>query len=108
MTTLQTILIQFRADAQSNRDLGDRFEGLMQQFFTVDPLYAKFFSDVWMWNEWPDKGNTGDIGIDLVARHRLPPYAPLLHSAVRCQQPLRVRRYYQDVNDNSGYKHAHN
>ncbi len=67
---LDSILAQFREDARNNRDLGDRFERLMQQFFRVDPLYAGLFSEIWMWNEWPLKGQVGDVGIDLVAQHR--------------------------------------
>lgn len=70
VTSLGHILAQFRDDARNNRDLGDRFERMMQQFFRVDPLYAALFSDVWMWNEWPRKGQVGDVGIDLVAQHR--------------------------------------
>jgi predicted helicase len=66
--TLATILNQFRDDARNNRDLGDRFERLIARFFEVDPIYSDRFSDVWLWNEWPDKGNRGDIGIDLVKR----------------------------------------
>jgi predicted helicase len=69
-TTLETILEQFRDDARNNRDLGDRFERMMQQFLRIDPLYASLFSEVWMWNEWPLKGQVGDVGIDLVAQHR--------------------------------------
>jgi predicted helicase len=69
-STLGDILKQFRDDARNNRDLGDRFERMMQQFFRVDPLYAGLFSEVWMWNEWPLKGQVGDVGIDLVAQHR--------------------------------------
>lgn len=68
--SLGTILSQFRDDARNNRDLGDRFERMMQQFFRVDPLYHALFSEVWMWNEWPLKGQVGDVGIDLVAQHR--------------------------------------
>ncbi len=68
--TLQTILAQFREDARTNRDLGDRFERLMVEFFRADPLYAALFSDVWMWNDWPGKGQIGDVGIDLVAKDR--------------------------------------
>jgi predicted helicase len=67
--TLDTILEQFRDDARNNRDLGDRFERLMQQFFRVDPLYHALFSEVWMWNEWPLKGQVGDVGVDLVGNH---------------------------------------
>lgn len=69
-STLSKVLNQFRADARNNRDLGDRFERMMQQFFRVDPLYAGLFSEVWLWNEWPLKGQVGDVGIDLVAQHR--------------------------------------
>lgn len=68
--TLKSILDQLRDDARNNRDLGDRFERMMQQFFRVDPLYAALFSEVWMWNEWPLKGKVGDVGIDLVAQHK--------------------------------------
>lgn len=68
--SLSTILEQFRDDARNNRDLGDRFERMIQQFLRVDPLYAALFSEVWLWNEWPLKGQVGDIGIDLVAQDR--------------------------------------
>lgn len=68
--TIDTILDQFRDDARSNRDLGDRFERMMVRYFELDPIYAELFSEVWMWNEWPKKGTVGDVGIDLVARER--------------------------------------
>ncbi len=68
--TLPTILDQFRTDARSNRDLGDKFERLMCRYFELDEIYKDRFSDVWLWNEWPDKGKVGDVGIDLVARER--------------------------------------
>ena len=69
-TTIHDILAQFRDDARNNRDLGDRFERMIQQFLRVDPLYASLFSEVWMWTEWPLRGQVGDVGIDLVAQHR--------------------------------------
>jgi predicted helicase len=69
-TTLDDILAQFREDARNNRDLGDRFERMIQQYLRFDPLYAAIFSEVWMWNEWPDKGHVGDVGIDLVAQEK--------------------------------------
>ena len=68
LTTLATILDQFRDDARSNRDLGDRFERLIVNYLQLDPIYADLFSDVWMFNDWPDKGRIGDVGIDIVAR----------------------------------------
>lgn len=80
-TTLQSILDQFRDDARNNRDLGDRFERLMHRYFELDPIYAEQFDKVWMWNDWPDKGQVGDIGIDLVARDR----ATGDHVAIQCK-----------------------
>ena len=80
-SNLQLLLSQYREDARSNRDLGDRFERLMLQYLQLDPLYADRFSNVWMWNDWPDKGHMGDVGIDLVARER----ATGEHCAIQCK-----------------------
>lgn len=79
--TIHTVLAQFREEARSNRDLGDRFERMMQQFFRVDPLYASLFSEVWLWNEWPLKGEVGDVGVDLVAQHK----ATAEYFAIQCK-----------------------
>jgi len=68
--TIHTVLEQFREEATSNRDLGDRFERLICRYLELDPLYTERFSHVWMWNEWPLKGNVGDVGIDIVAEER--------------------------------------
>jgi hypothetical protein len=45
------------------------FERLMQEAFRVDRTYRHRFSDVWLWMEWPDRGNEPDTGIDLVAKN---------------------------------------
>ena len=68
--TIHSILGQFREEARSNRDLGDRFERLICRYLELDPIYAERFSNVWMWNEWPRKGKVGDVGIDVVAEER--------------------------------------
>lgn len=70
MTTIHSILEEFREAATSNRDLGDRFERLVANYLVTDPLYADRFSDVWLWGEWPGRGNKPDTGIDLVAKER--------------------------------------
>ncbi len=70
MTTIRAVLEQFREAATSNRDLGDRFERLVANYLVTDPLYADRFSDVWLWGEWPGRGNKPDTGIDLVAKER--------------------------------------
>jgi predicted helicase len=69
-STIHDILAQFREEALHNRDLGDRFERLIARYLLLDPLFADRFSNVWMWNDWPMKGKTGDTGIDLVAEER--------------------------------------
>ncbi|MEB3191136.1 MAG: DEAD/DEAH box helicase [Snowella sp.] len=67
MTTIHTILEEFRDAATSNRDLGDKFERLVVAYLKNDPLYKDRFSNVWLWMEWPKRGNKPDTGIDLVA-----------------------------------------
>ncbi len=69
-TTIHTILEEFRLAATSNRDLGDKFERLIAAYLKTDPLYEDKYSDVWLWGEWPDRGNKPDTGIDLVAKER--------------------------------------
>lgn len=68
--TIHDVLAQFREAATSNRDLGDRFERLIARYLELDPLFSERFSCVWLWNEWPQKGKVGDVGIDLVAEER--------------------------------------
>src|SRR5690554_2696103 len=65
--SIHDILAEFRDAALNNRDLGDKFERLMSQYLRVDPQYKERFSRVWLWNEWPGKGQVGDVGIDIVA-----------------------------------------
>ena len=68
--TIHDVLAYFREESVNNRDLGDKFERLICRYLELDPIYAERFSNVWMWNEWPRKGNVGDIGIDVVAEER--------------------------------------
>jgi hypothetical protein len=70
MTTIHEILAEFRDAATSNRDMGDKFERLIASFLVTDPLHSERFSDVWLWTEWPGRGNQPDTGIDLVAKER--------------------------------------
>lgn len=42
----------------------------MRTFLLTEPVHANRFDQVWMWNDWPDRGNRPDRGIDLVARER--------------------------------------
>lgn len=70
MSTFQSILNQFRKESFSQKDKGERFERLMQFYLLTEPYYANLFTKVWLWNEFPFKGDLGgsDTGIDLVAK----------------------------------------
>ncbi len=57
-TTLDRLLAALREDVRNKRDLGDRFERLVAAFLRSDPLYADKFSDVWLFNDWPDIPST--------------------------------------------------
>ncbi len=67
MTTLHNLLDEFRGKATSTRDLGDKFEHLVLNYLKSDPIYQDRFSQVWLWMDFPKRGNSGDTGIDLVA-----------------------------------------
>ncbi|MFM6106549.1 MAG: DEAD/DEAH box helicase family protein, partial [Sphaerospermopsis kisseleviana] len=65
--TIQKILNEFKQTSTSTRDLGDKFERLMLNYLKTDPFYKDHFSQVWLWMEFPKRGNMPDTGIDLVA-----------------------------------------
>ena len=67
--SFQVILTKYRKYSFSERDKGDRFERLIQAYLKTDPKYAYLFKKVWLWNEFPGRGDLGggDTGIDLVA-----------------------------------------
>ena len=68
--SIHTILEEFRQDAIHNRDLGDKFERLIARYLVIDPLYSERFCNVWLWQEFPKRGNKTDTGIDIVAEDR--------------------------------------
>lgn len=70
MPTVHDLLEEFRQEATSSRDLGDRFENLMVAFLKSDPMYQDLFSSVWTWNDFPKRGQAPDRGVDLVAEER--------------------------------------
>ncbi|MGK4219004.1 DEAD/DEAH box helicase [Kocuria marina] len=51
--------------ALDQRDRGEKFERLIRSYLLADRAYS--FTNVWMWNEYPDRGSRQDIGVDLVA-----------------------------------------
>lgn len=71
MSSIHEILAEFREAARSKRDMGDKFERLFANFLVTEPYYKDRFSNVWLWTEWPGRGNKPDTGIDLVAEERI-------------------------------------
>jgi len=67
--TFQQLLNDLAEATRNNRDKGTQFEKLIASYLLTDPQYADRLSDVWMWEEWPDRWDT-DVGIDLVAKER--------------------------------------
>jgi predicted helicase len=62
--SIHDILDYFREEAANNRDLGDKFERLIASYLTKDPLWADLFGgNVWLWMEWPHRGNKPDTGL---------------------------------------------
>ena len=68
--TIHTVLEELREASTSERDKGDRFERLIEAYLKTDPIYQDLYRNVWMWNDWPKRGNEPDTGIDLVAEER--------------------------------------
>ncbi len=67
--SFNSVLEKYRKIAYSERDKGTRFEVLMKHYLMTDPMYRKQFDKVWLWTDFPFKGQFGgiDTGIDLVA-----------------------------------------
>lgn len=69
MTTVHDVIEAFDA-ARSQSERGTRFEELMVKYFQYDPTLATRYSNVCRWIDWPHRGKTADVGIDLVAQDR--------------------------------------
>jgi len=67
---VSSVLDSIREHSTSERDKGDRFERVVQEALRIDRTYRERFTDVWLWMEWPGRGNEPDTGIDLVAKNR--------------------------------------
>ena len=82
-TGLQGVISYIREEASSQYRVGNEFERLIKQYFSVDPLYKERFSDVWLWGEWTalrTDFDATDIGIDLVAQESSGEYC-----AIQCK-----------------------
>lgn len=67
---IHDILAKVRQQSVTERQKGAVFEKLMQRWLQSAPRYCNLLKKVWLWDEFPAKGEFGgkDTGIDLVAR----------------------------------------
>ncbi|WP_024366823.1 DEAD/DEAH box helicase [Arthrobacter sp. TB 26] len=68
--TFEQLLDRLYFSAKNERDKGTKFERLFKRYLQLEPKYSDQFSDVWLWDEWPDRKGQVDTGIDLVAKDR--------------------------------------
>ena len=69
-TTIHDLLAQYAHVARDTREKGLLFERLTKAYLTTDPVWVDRFSEVWLWQDWPDRDGKPDTGIDLVAKER--------------------------------------
>lgn len=71
---LEEVLAKYRANKESNRDLGTKFEELIREYLLTDPTYKCYLDGgfVVLWRDFFAKDQFGnrDLGIDLVAQDR--------------------------------------
>ncbi|WP_167197445.1 restriction endonuclease [Brevibacterium pigmentatum] len=68
--SIRSLLDSLSSSALDARDKGDRFEGLIKAYQSNEPEWTARFENVWLWSEWPNRGNRTDTGIDIVAERR--------------------------------------
>lgn len=61
--------LRIRADGDGHTK-GRLFEKVIQSFLKTDTLYKDRFESVWLWDEYPERDKSHDIGADLVAKER--------------------------------------
>jgi predicted helicase len=49
---------------------GKAFEVLCKWFLKTDPYWKTQVDQVWLWDEWPERLQKTDLGIDLVFKHK--------------------------------------
>ncbi|MDR2077705.1 MAG: restriction endonuclease, partial [Rickettsiales bacterium] len=67
------ILSKYRRESSSQRDMGTKFEKIMQAFLLTDSYYRERFENVWTWSDFSKLeklDSSRDMGIDLVTRTR--------------------------------------
>ena len=56
-----------KSTGYDNKKAGILFQRFIKKFLQLDTYWSNRFEKVWNWNEYPQRGNRIDTGIDLVA-----------------------------------------
>ena len=68
-TPFRKVLRAIDARARNTTEKGAMFERLVKAFLENDAVWKDRFDAVWLWNDWPERGNWGDTGVDIVAKN---------------------------------------
>lgn len=66
--TLEDLLDKIWFGAQNTVEKGSSFEHLIASYLRTAPEFADRFEDVYLWQDWPERGGQADHGIDIVAK----------------------------------------
>ncbi len=66
ITTISDLLALFRAASSNTTTQGRYFEKFCRGWLAESGEFPEIVQ-LWLWNDWPRRGNVSDIGIDLVA-----------------------------------------
>ena len=69
MSAIQEVIDAFN-EAPTTVERGTKFEELMVDYFTLDPVLSSQYDQVMRWTDWPHRQGSADVGIDLVAREK--------------------------------------
>lgn len=58
--SISELLGEFRKIFGNERDKGTAFEKLIKMYLENEPKYMALLTNVWMWNEFPYRGNIGN------------------------------------------------
>lgn len=61
---------EFIQSIQDDGNDGKVFEVFCKWFLKNDPYWKTQVDEVWLWDEWPERWQQKDLGIDLIFRHK--------------------------------------
>ena len=66
--TFEELAEKLERTSRTTTDKGTKFEEVIAAYLRTAPEYADQFDEVYLWQDWPERGKQHDHGIDIVAR----------------------------------------